>query len=209
MSDKKVYFGIDCGTMNLVCSRSDSDEIKIIRNVFLPLDEDISTSDFEDVSFIENEDGNKFIIGQDAFKFANLFGQEVLRPMKSGLISANEIDAIDILTLMIKGLVGDIKGKDVYCSYSIPAEAIDEKRSVTYHEKVFSRIFSSLGINNSPVNEASAIIYSECKKERYSGIGISFGAGMCNVALLYKGIEILKFSTARSGDWIDNSVSEI
>jgi hypothetical protein len=52
-----------------------------------------------------------------------------------------------------------------------------------------------------------AIIFSECSKEKFSGIGISFGAGMANVAIAYKGIEILKFSTARAGDWIDKQVA--
>jgi hypothetical protein len=53
-----------------------------------------------------------------------------------------------------------------------------------------------------------AIVYSECEKERFSGIGISFGAGMCNVCISYKGVEATKFSTARSGDWIDNEVAK-
>jgi hypothetical protein len=85
---------------------------------------------------------------------------------------------------------------------------VDEGRSVTYHERVFGRIFSSLGVNHTSMNEGMAIIYSECEKEKYSGIGISFGAGMVNVVLSYKKVEAFKFSTARSGDWIDKNVAE-
>jgi hypothetical protein len=128
--------------------------------------------------------------------------------MEKGLISPKEVNAIDILALMVKSLIGDVKGKEVYCSYSIPAEAIDEGRSVTYHEKVFARILNSLGVNYTSVNEAMAIIYSECAKENFSGIGISFGAGMANVCVSYKGIEAVKFSTARSGDWIDKNTAD-
>jgi hypothetical protein len=109
---------------------------------------------------------------------------------------------------MIKDLIGDTTDKDVFCSYSIPAEAIDEARSVTYHENVFARILNNLGVNHTSVNEAMAIIYSECAKEKFSGIGISFGAGMANVAISYKGVEAHTFSTARSGDWIDKQVAE-
>ncbi len=205
-----LCIGLDIGTMNLACARSDSNEIKIMRNVFLPIEkENVSLSELTDISYVQSRDSNDlFIIGEDAFRFANLFGKEVSRPMQKGLISPKEMSAIDVLSLMVKTLIGDVKDKEVYCSYSIPAEAIDEGRSITYHEKVFSRILGEFGINHKPVNEGMAIIYSECDKEKFSGVGISFGAGMCNVCISYKGIEVVKFSTARSGDWIDKSVSD-
>lgn len=204
-----VSVGLDCGTMHLVCARSDLDKVKVTRNVFLELNqEDISVSELSDISYVEGEDGELFIIGEDAFKFANIFNQEVSRPMEKGLISAKEMSAIDVLTLMIRDLIGTVKDKEVFCSYSIPAEAIDEERSVSYHENVFARILGSIGVNYTSVNEAMAIIYSECAKEKFSGIGISFGAGMANCAISYKGIEALKFSTARAGDWIDRQAAE-
>jgi len=207
--DKRLFIGLDCGTMNICCARNDADQIRITRNVFLPIsDESVSMSELSNISYVKSEDGDVFIIGEDAFKFANIFGQAVSRPMEKGLISPKEISAIDVLTLIIRGLVGNIKDRDVYCAYSIPAEAIDETRSVVYHTRVFGRILGALGVNHRPVNEGAAIIYSECSKERFSGVGISFGAGMCNVAIMYKGVEVLKFSTSRSGDYVDNSVAE-
>lgn len=205
---KIVSCGLDIGTMNIVCARSDSDEIKIMRNVFLELNPDeISISDLSDISYIENE-GHIFIIGNDAFRLANIFGKELSRPMEKGLISSKEINAIDVLTVMIQTLLGDIKDKEVYVSYSIPSESVDESRSVTYHEKVFGRVLSTLGVNYKPINEAMAIVYSECAQEKFSGVGLSFGAGMCNVCCAYKGIETFKFSTARSGDWVDKNAAD-
>lgn len=206
---KTLCVGLDVGTMHLVVTRSDDNKSKVTRNVFLRLDsEDVSITELSDISYVEGEDNELFIIGEDAFKFANIFNQPVSRPMEKGLISASELSAIDVLTLMIQDLIGDVKNREVYCSYSIPAEAIDEGRSVSYHESVFARILGSLGVNYTSVNEAMAIIYSECAKERFSGIGLSFGAGMANIAIAYKGIEALKFSTARAGDWIDKQAAE-
>jgi hypothetical protein len=207
--NKILCVGLDIGTMHLVCARSDSNDIKITRNVFLKVDkDDISLNQLSSINYVKGEDDDLFIIGTDAFEFANLFGQEVSRPMEKGLISPKEISAIDVLSLMIKDLIGNTKDKEVYCSFSIPAEAIDEERSVTYHENVFARILNKLGVNHTSVNEAMAIVFSECAKENFSGIGISFGAGMANVAVAYKGIEAHKFSTARAGDWIDRNVSK-
>lgn len=207
--NKTLCIGLDVGTMHLVCARSDMDNVKITRNVFLSLDsDDIQISELSEISYVEGEDGELYIVGSDAFKYANIFGQQVSRPMEKGLISPSEISAIDVLTLMVRELIGNVKGKDAYCSYSVPAQAIDEGRSITYHENVFARILKSLGINYTSVNEAMAIIYSECAKEKFSGIGVSFGAGMANVAVSYKGVEALSFSTARAGDWIDKETAE-
>ena len=206
--DSTICVGLDLGTMHIVAARSDKDEIKLTRNVFLKVDNDIQISDLSKFSYVEGSDGDLYIIGSDAFEYANIFGQEVSRPMEKGLISPKEISAIDVLTLMIKDLIGDVKGQDAYCSYSVPAQSIDEGRSVTYHENVFARILKSLGINYSAVNEAMAIIYSECAKEKYSSIGISFGAGMTNIAIGFKGIQALSFSTSRAGDWIDKQTAD-
>jgi len=203
-----ISIGLDCGTMHIVCARSDSNEVNMTRNVFLPLDgDDIQISELSDINYVRSDDDELFIIGSDAFKYANIFGQTISRPMEKGLISPKEISAIDVLTLMIRELIGDVQTKDAYCSYSVPAEAIDEGRSITYHENVFARILKTLGVNYTSVNEAMAIIYSECAQEKFSGIGVSFGAGMANIAIAYKGIQALTFSTARAGDWIDNEAA--
>jgi len=205
----KIAAGLDIGTMTIILSRSDKpDSVKIMRNMFLSVDTDeVPISEFSDMSYIKSEDGNTYIVGEDAFKMANLFNKPVSRPMEKGMISPNEIDAVDVLALIIKSMFGDVKDQDIYCSYSIPAEAIDMDRSVTYHEKVFTRILGAIGVNHTSCNEAMAVIYSECSKERFSGIGLSFGAGMCNICCAYKAVEAFTFSTSRSGDWIDTNVA--
>ena len=203
-----LLIGFDAGTGTLQSASNDSDKVNIMRNSFLELNKDeITISDLSDISYIENDD-KIFIVGDDSLRLANIFSKEVQRPMEQGLISAKEISSIDVLTAMIQNLLGNIKDKDVYLTYSVPAQAIDEGKSIIYHERVFGRIFSALGVNYSSMNEGMAVIYSECEKENYTGIGISFGAGLCNVALAYKKVEGFKFSTSRSGDYIDKNTAE-
>ena len=204
-----IAVGLDVGTGNFCSTRSDTNESKILRNAFIKVNEDdVDMGTLSEVSYIKNSDGDIFIIGQDAFSFCNIFGKEVSRPMEKGLISSKEIDSIDVLTAMIKNLIGDTQDNNVYVNYSIPAESIDENRSVTYHKKVIERILTTIGFKCKAVNEGMAIIYSECAQENFTGIGISFGAGMANIAIAYKGMEAYKFSTARSGDWIDKETAE-
>ena len=201
--------GVDCGTMNIVLAEETSKgeiEISSIRNMYLPLDKSQMTmAEMSNIDYVEADD-QIFIIGEDAYRFGNMFGKEVSRPMSGGLISSTDIDSVDVLTLILKQLAGTTyKGK---CVYSIPSASLDKSNNVVYHENVFKRVFNELGFVSGSFNEAMAIIYSQCQKEKFTGLSFSFGAGMVNCALSYKSVPILTFSVARSGDWIDQKTSE-
>ena len=186
-----------------------------MRNMFLPIDPELLTTsevantdlDYAESKGDDGEVDNIYILGEDSFRFANIFNKDVHRPMAKGVISPKEIDAMDVLTLMCEKLTGTTKkGKIIY---SIPAAAIDvDIPPVLYHERVFGKIFASLGFESKPLNEGMAVIYSNCSEEKFSGIGISFGAGLTNIACAYKGTPTMTFSVSRGGDWIDKSVAE-
>ena len=80
----KIAAGLDVGTMNLCCARSDSKQTKLTRNVFLRLDpEEVNISEMSNISYVQSDDGKElFIVGQDAFQFANIFNKEVSRLTK-------------------------------------------------------------------------------------------------------------------------------
>lgn len=209
--------GADIGTMNIVTSSMAKDKnvkFKTMRNMFLPISNDVlevnELINNELDYVVQTDDNNKekvYILGEDAFKFSQIFGSEIRRPMSKGVISTGEIDAIDVLTIMLKKLIG--KRDEGLVIYSVPAQAIDiETPPVLYHKKVFNKIFKSLGYNKGKdINEALAIIYSECEKTNFSGIAISFGAGLTNVCCAYKGQPTISFSVSRGGDWIDENAS--
>ena len=43
--------------------------------------------------------------------------------------------------------------------------------------------------------------------DNLTGIAISMGAGMCNIAVMYAGMPGLTFAVTRGGDWVDENVS--
>ena len=210
--------GADIGTGNLVFAKSSDDgsvEIISMRNMFYPVDPEMLESSMMSggqISYVKilDEDGEVdkiAIIGQDAYDWCNAFNTQVMRPMRNGVISTKDLDSLDIISLMIKEMVGDEEGG--YCVYSVPAQAIDvDIPPVLYHEKIFGKIFDNMNFKSEPINESMAIIFSECAKEKFTGIAISCGAGLTNVALSFKGVPAITFSVNRGGDWIDNSVAE-
>lgn len=208
-SEKRKIVAVDIGTMNL-CSSQKNDvgevEIASIRNCYLPIGkEHMSVAELSNIEYVESED-NIFVIGENAFQFANIFGQPVKRPMQHGVISPADIDSVDVLTLIMEQLVG--RTKNGICYYSVPANAIDTESTITYHQEVFKRIFNELGYEAKPFNEAMSIIFSECKDEKFTGIAISFGAGMTNIAISFKSACVSSFSIRRGGDWIDSNAAK-
>ena len=209
--------GVDVGTMNIVSSVMINSENQIqsnsMRNMFLPVDSNALeinelTDSHLDYVVQKNEDNEDqiFIIGEDAFKFSQIFGSSIKRPMNKGVISTGEIDAIDVLTIMLDRLIGQTANG--FSVYSIPSQAVDTYTPpVLYHKKVFSKIFKTLGYDSKPINEALAIIFAECKPSNFTGISISFGAGLTNVCCAYKGQPTIDFAISRGRDWIDENVA--
>jgi len=210
----KKCVGLDIGTMNLVVAKSINGSLQTnhYRNVYLKVDKDsIGTMDLTNISYSIIDD-QMYFLSDSAYTHANVFGLELCRPMSKGMVS-RDLDSIDILAVMVKSLIGECSDQPGNCCYSVPANPIDANLDVIYHESVFGRIITELNYNPIPLNEATAIVYSECANTDFTGIGISFGAGMTNVAVVFKSIPVLTFSLARGGDWIDqnasNSIGEI
>jgi hypothetical protein len=200
--------GLDIGTMNIVSARrtdSGAVETSRMRDAFLDLDSGAKRMlKLSGVNFIDHGEEGIIVVGDAAMEMANVFGREARRPLSQGLISAGEMDALDVLGVMIKNVLGDPQKKSgEVCYFSVPASPVDEDRDVVYHRGVFERIISECGYEPYAGNEGMAIIYAETAAEGFSGLGISFGSGMCNLALAVSGVEGLCFSVARGGDWID------
>lgn len=203
--------GLDAGTMNFVAARrggGKSVKTLRLRNAFLDLpSEHKRMLKLSKTSYIEYG-GRLLVIGDEAISTANLFNKEARRPMSSGMISAGEIDAQGVMAVMVKHLLGDPKHQGEQCCFSVPAPAVDVLDSdVTYHRAVLSKILGELGYKPIAVNESLAIVYSECVKENFSGLSVSYGSGMTNVCVAYNAMSALEFSLARGGDWVDKGAA--
>ena len=203
---KPLGVGLDVGTMNLVSARKKGSKVETnrIRDAFLDLDAGAKKMlKLSGVSFIDHGEDGIIVVGDAALEMANVFGREARRPLSRGLVSAGEMDALDVLGVLVKNVLGDPVEENEICYFSVPAAPIDEDRDVVYHRGVFERIVEECGFEAYPSNEAMAIIYAETAADGFSGLGISFGSGMCNLALSVSGVEGMSFSVARGGDWID------
>lgn len=202
--------GLDVGTMNIVSARraKKGTATKRIRDAFLDLPKSSKKMlKLSNVSFVSKGD-SILVLGDEALEIANVFGKEARRPLHAGLVSSSEIDALEVLALLVKNVLGDPAHEGEHCYFSVPANPVDDPtRNTIYHQGVFEKIVRECGFTPHAANEAMAIIFSETAKEGFSGLSFSFGSGMTNVALAVNTIEGLSFSVARGGDWIDSNAA--
>ncbi|HEY3225837.1 MAG TPA: hypothetical protein VGK61_02435 [Planctomycetota bacterium] len=204
--------GLDVGTSNIVGSARQDDGgslFNIQRNAFLDVRSDVFTQKMLMKLGVDHfvHEGKAFVIGDPAFELANIFEKNTRRPMKDGMISPTEPDALLVERLVIGQVLGKPLTEGEICAFSIPADPIDAERNVVYHSGAIETILRGLGYTPKPVLEGHAVVFGELGEEDYTGIGISCGAGMFNICIAYKSLPALVFSTSRGGDWIDNNVA--
>lgn len=203
---------VDIGTCFLVAAAQDSNnqiQFKTIRDAFLDMDNEPSIKNMltmSKISFIESED-KIYIVGDPAVTMANIFKKEARRPLAKGVIAPGELEAERILMVLLENILGKAANEGEVCYYSVPGNPHDRDMDVVYHQAMFSKLIGSLGYKPFAMNEAAAIVYSNCAPEMFSALSISHGAGMINVALLYQTMIGMSFSIVNSGDWLDESAA--
>ena len=206
--------GLDVGTANLVSSNQDNAgnvNLKIQRNAFIDIDCDDYTRNMLTRLGVQYVVVNNrmVVVGDPAFELANIFNRNTRRPMKDGMISPDESDALPIEKMLLETLLGQPQQPGEVCYFSVPAEPIDADLNVVYHQGVFGGLLKGLGYDPKPLVEGHAVVFSELAEDDFTGIGISCGGGMFNVCVAYKSIPALSFSTTRGGDWIDRNVAGV
>lgn len=215
--------GFDAGTYNLVaCKRNDKGDYVYKRevNAFLqmPLDNLFVFNMMKKagVPLIQRADANVgYALGEAAVNMAYTMPQiELRRPMKDGCVNPKELDAFQIMSIMIHSLLDNVQQDKETLYYSVPANAINGETDADYHGKVLDAIFkaykSETGytVNARPMNEALALVYAELAEKSYTGIGLSFGAGMVNMCFSLFSAPVFQFSIVNSGDWIDKQAAK-
>jgi hypothetical protein len=159
-----------------------------------------------------------FVVGEDALKFSMLTGnqQAFRRPMAHGVLNPGEEEAISMLETLIEGIVGKATFPGEVCAATVPAVPCDMPGDITFHRIVIERCLTRLGYEVKIVNEALGVIFHENPTVQidgettpFTGVGVSFGAGMTNLVVAWRAKKLFEMAVARGGDWIDEKVAMV
>ncbi|MDO8640295.1 MAG: hypothetical protein Q7R33_02025 [Nitrosarchaeum sp.] len=212
--DRKCGIGADIGTAfinSAVMDEKNEIKIRTQRDAFFDIENDKFARNMlvvNKANYIVSDDNKLlYVIGQEALNFANVFKKEIRRPLHKGVISTREPEALLMIKTILKNVLGEPEYENELCKFSVPASPIDADYNVIYHENVLKSFIESFGYRAEPLNEARAICFSELDDDGFTGLSLSFGAGMVNLSLSYMGASAVEFSVSRSGDWIDENAA--
>ena len=218
----KPGVGVDIGTANIVVSRQKEDGTFVNqhhRNMLYPLESNDETRELLSRSnylYVQVED-KIYVVGEDALRLVGALGHgEVVRPMKDGIMNPSLKQSTDLIFFIIKAITGDPIVPNEPLRFTVPANPVDQPLDNLFHKMVLTQFFTKLGYNAQPINEAMCIAYdcnpvmkSEDGEVPLTGITISCGSGMWNIALCYKGMGLVEFSCTKSGDYLDEQVAKV
>lgn len=150
--------------------------------------------------------GEILVHGNESDRFAELLNVETRRTMNKGLLNASEPESLHMLGKIIESILEPAQDGQRLC-FTVPAAPLGAEENLTYHETTLRQILSDKGYDVMSVNEGLAVVYSELESSNYTGIGISFGGGLCNVSVAYLSVPVLSFSIPRAGDYIDSNAA--
>jgi nucleoid DNA-binding protein len=206
--------GLDVGTSRLVLASGSTEHVKSKAelNAFITIPYSKFTENIlkqNKVTYQLNGGTSLQIYGNEAARFANVFNTEVRRPMMEGTLNPSEEYSLPVMLAIIQQLVKKTKSGETL-RFSVPgALRGGGSPDLVYHEAMLRDLLNQMGYNAKGVNEGLAVVFSELEKENFSGIGISCGGGMCNVALAFMSIPVITFSIGKAGDYIDSNVAAV
>ncbi len=206
------HYGLDMGTSRVVRAqmRGGDPSFQTQLNAFVVLPNakmNRTMLDRESISY--TVDGDDILaFGNRVEEFANLLGGDTRRPMRNGLLNPGEPRNLDMISRTVKALCGQARKGQRIC-FSVPSAPEDGDSGVLFHEKAISHVLEDMGYEVRAINEGQAVVLAELVAHDFTGIGISFGGGMCNVCVSYLGLPAVTFATTRAGDFIDYSAASV
>src|SRR5918998_3594402 len=203
--------GVDIGTSRIVVADGpDGERRRSQLNAFVPVPvSEMAENMLRQRGMVyERNSKNLYVYGNDSDFFASFLDTDARRPMSEGLINPKEENSQHMIQRIISMMVPRARKGEVLC-FSVPGKGEGVNGNLVYHEAVLKQFLQSLGYNAKPINEGQAVVFSELQDESFTGIGISFGGGMCNVSVSFMSMPMITFSVPKSGDYIDRNVAEV
>lgn len=211
---KAPVIGLDVGTSRVVAIR-DVEGQRTARaelNAFLSIPWSGMTEASlcrESIPFLVRN-GEIIVIGSESARLADLLGRELRRPMTRGMLNPEEPESLELIRAILRSVLEPDVTAGARVRFSVPSPPLAGESTLTFHEASLRQILEGLGYPDSAgVNEGVAVVYSELHESNYTGIGISFGGGLCNAALTYLSVPALAFSVPKAGDFIDSSAAAV
>jgi hypothetical protein len=206
------FKGLDLGTSRIVLATLNGEEVNFTPqlNAFVDLPYSKMTEQMLARERILHhvEGSHIYAYGNRSDEFAKFLDGDARRPMHGGLLNPTEPKNVQMIELLLERMCGKASADGKLC-LSVPSAPLDRASDLIFHQRSVEAICERLGYQAKAINEGLAVVYAELKDANFSGIGMSFGGGMCNICVAYLGLPVLTVATSRAGDYIDQSAASV
>ncbi len=154
------------------------------------------------------------VFGQPAIEWADILNLPVISLLPDGRVPQSDPVARQILALMVDAVLPPAEQIGDVCCLTVPGGHDISRNDLPYDVRFFQQLVALRGYEPRLMTAGLAVVLAELSAASFSGIGISFGAGSCQVGVVHCGRELANFHfdeclVDQSVDRIDtNSASE-
>ncbi|MCW5981657.1 MAG: hypothetical protein KIT09_26470 [Bryobacteraceae bacterium] len=211
--NNNAAIGLDVGTSRIVMAKLSGGENRVRSqlNAFVTVPYSRMTEkalEKEGIPYTKRDE-ELIVHGNESEHFADLLGLETRRPMTGGILNPAEPENSDVILRIVDSLLEDEPPNGQLLYFSVPAPPLEGEDNIAFHEATLRDLLSRRGFKVECITEGLAVVYSELENTNYTGIGISFGGGLCNVCLSYLAVPVISFSVPKGGDFIDLNAAAV
>ncbi len=210
-----MSIGLDLGTTQFRSLRLAHEELigRQCRAVYVTLSDTVSHRRLLEQS------GAKFascgddlvLLGDPALEWADILNLTPVPLLPGGRVPQSDPVARQILTLMIDAVLPSAEVPGDICCLTVPGGHDIHQDDLPYDVRLFQQLVALRGYQPKLISPGQAVVLAELSMASFSGIGISFGAGNCQIGVIHCGRELAgcSFSECLTEQFEDRSVSTI
>ena len=134
------------------------------------------------------------LFGDLALEWADILNLSVIALLPGGRVPQSDPVARQILTLMIDAVLPPAERLGDVCVLTIPGGHDINQTELPYDVRYFQQLVALRGYQPKLISPGQAVVLAELSSASFSGIGISFGAGNCQIGVIHSGRELASCS---------------
>ena len=210
------YFGLDVGTDQIVLATNIGTVNPSVQNVFVSIPAEQAVKKALQKLGCQHlcDQDSIHVVGEDAYEFSTILNVPVRRTMKAGTVNASDDTCIRVFRHLLSEVLKKHVTSESSVCFSVPSSVFADtptpsQVNLQFHENLIRDVLKDRKCICVPIKEGMAVVYSDLQEEGYTGIGISFGAGLVNVVFSYMTMLAFDFSLPLGGDILDERAATL
>lgn len=146
------------------------------------------------------------LLGDAADAWSRMIQIPVSSVLYDGKIPAGDPPARQLLASMMESLLPKAVDTSEICAMTLPGGKIEEEGNGEL--AFFARVAKMRGYRVLPVHASHSLILSELGQSGLTGIGISLGAGICEMSIARHGVELIHATSHKAGNYLDQELAQ-